>query len=176
MTIVSNGQRARYHNARLDVQLGAIKESIEDGLIGFWKCSLARCPAGALIFNELVKRRKGVTHGIRPPAHGAANNGERLGRTSKRFHGRRIYQRCVDRSIDRCTKIPSLERVPSLPYCVPPRNPDNLQPIVLDPSGSAEDASPQRYQQNFDRQHREREPDVFGHPLHYTLVISTGDC
>jgi hypothetical protein len=142
------------HDPSLDVQLGAVEEPVEDGLIGFWKCSLERCPAAALIFNEVAKRRKGFAHGIRPPATGATNNWERLWRTSKRFHGRRICQHCVDRSIDRCTKIPSLERVPSPPYCVPPRNPDNLHPIVLDPSGSAEDASLQRYQQSFDRQHR----------------------
>jgi hypothetical protein len=52
---------ARYHNTRLDVQLGAIKESIEDGLILFRKGSLERCPSATFIGTKLAEWWKGVS-------------------------------------------------------------------------------------------------------------------
>src|SRR5262245_16933238 len=55
--------KARYYDARLDVQLGAIKESIEDGLIGFRESPFERRPSAAFILNKLTKRRKGLTYG-----------------------------------------------------------------------------------------------------------------
>ena len=56
--------RARDHDARLDVQLGAIKESIEEGLIGFRESPFERRPSAAFKLNKLTKRRKGLAHGM----------------------------------------------------------------------------------------------------------------
>ena len=39
--------QARDHNPCLDVELGAIEESIEDGLIGFGERPFERCPTAA---------------------------------------------------------------------------------------------------------------------------------
>jgi hypothetical protein len=53
---------ARYHDARLDVQLGAIKEPVENGLILFRKCSLERCPSATFRFDKLAEWWKGFSH------------------------------------------------------------------------------------------------------------------
>jgi hypothetical protein len=50
----------------LDVQLRAIKEPIEEGLIGFGKCFFERYPAAAFLFDEGAERRERLTHGMIP--------------------------------------------------------------------------------------------------------------
>jgi hypothetical protein len=55
---------ASNHYPSLDVQFGAIKESIEDGLIGFGQCFFERHLAAAFLFDEGAKRRERLTHGM----------------------------------------------------------------------------------------------------------------
>jgi hypothetical protein len=50
---------ARYHNTRLDVQLGAINEPVKNGLILFRKCSRERCPSATCICHKLPEWWKG---------------------------------------------------------------------------------------------------------------------
>jgi hypothetical protein len=42
----------------LDMQLGAIRELVEEGLIGFGKCLFERHPAAAFLFDEGAERRE----------------------------------------------------------------------------------------------------------------------
>jgi hypothetical protein len=54
------------HDPSLDMEFGAIKEPIEEGLIGFGKCFFERYPAAAFLFNKGAKRRERLTHGMIP--------------------------------------------------------------------------------------------------------------
>jgi hypothetical protein len=54
------------HDPGLNMQLGAVKEPIEDGLIGFGKCFFKRHLAAAFLFDEGVKRRERLAHGMIP--------------------------------------------------------------------------------------------------------------
>jgi len=52
------------HDPSLDLQFRAIKEPIEDGLIGFGECPLKWGLATAFELNELAERRERLAHGI----------------------------------------------------------------------------------------------------------------
>jgi len=52
------------HDSCLDMQLRAMKEPVEDRLIGFGKCPLKWSPATAFVLNELAERRERLAHGI----------------------------------------------------------------------------------------------------------------
>jgi hypothetical protein len=55
-------QWASDHDPSLNMQLGAIKEPVENGLIFFRKCSLERCPSATFICDKLPEWRKGFSH------------------------------------------------------------------------------------------------------------------
>jgi hypothetical protein len=52
------------HDPSLDVQLGAVKEPIEDGLIGFRESPFERRPFATFILNKLAECWKGLAHDI----------------------------------------------------------------------------------------------------------------
>jgi hypothetical protein len=52
------------HDPSLNVQLRAIKEPIEERLIGFGKCPLKWGPATAFLLNQLAERRERLTPGL----------------------------------------------------------------------------------------------------------------
>jgi hypothetical protein len=52
------------HHPGLDVKLGAIKQPIKEGLIGFWQRFFERYPSASFILNELTKRRERLAHGM----------------------------------------------------------------------------------------------------------------
>jgi hypothetical protein len=52
------------HDPSLDMQLGAVKEPIEDGLIGFRKSPFERRLFATFILNKLAECRKGLAHDI----------------------------------------------------------------------------------------------------------------
>ena len=52
------------HHPGLNMELGAIKEPIEEGLIGFRERFFERRPAAAFLLNQLAERRECLAHGI----------------------------------------------------------------------------------------------------------------
>jgi hypothetical protein len=54
--------RARHHDAGLDRELGAVKEPLEDGLIGLWQGSCDRGPSAAFPLDALTAWRQGLAH------------------------------------------------------------------------------------------------------------------
>src|SRR5262245_47271448 len=71
------GPWTRQIHSRLDVELGAIEETIKGRLIVLTQRSSERCPGPAFVLDELAEGWKRSTHDILPPAVRTLNDGRR---------------------------------------------------------------------------------------------------
>jgi hypothetical protein len=67
------GPWPRQVDAGLHMELGAVEETVKDGLIGLAQSAFERGPGAAFVLDELAERGKGSAHRRSPPARRALN-------------------------------------------------------------------------------------------------------
>jgi hypothetical protein len=71
------GPWTRQIHPSLDVELGAVEETIKGRLIVLTQRPSKWCPGAAFVLDELAERWKRSTHDISPPAGGTLHDGRR---------------------------------------------------------------------------------------------------
>jgi hypothetical protein len=69
------GPWTRQIHPSLDVEFGAVEETIKSRLIVLTQGTSKWCPGPAFVFDELAEGRKRSTHDISPPTGGTLNDG-----------------------------------------------------------------------------------------------------